>query len=173
MKEKIEILQGDITEMDVDAIVNAANTNLVLGGGLAGAIRTKGGASIQKECDKEGPVPLGGAAITTGGNLKARHVIHAASMVLGGTTSSRSLLDSTHNSLKLAEDKGLKTIAFPAIGTGVGGFPIEQCARIMLQETLNFLQHSKSIQQVYFVLYDKPAYETFKKVYNEIGRDNG
>src|SRR5579884_2981427 len=110
---RIQLVQGDITEMDVDAIVNAANNDLVLGAGVAGAIRRKGGDQIQRECDQIGTIPVGTAAITTGGRLKARWVIHAASMELGGATTAETLRGSTLHSLHLAQKKGLKTIAFP------------------------------------------------------------
>src|ERR1700739_4622919 len=119
--DKIVLLQGDLTEMDTDAIVNAANNDLQLGGGVAGAIRRGGGPQIQKECDEIGPVPVGGAAITSGGNLKARYVIHAASMQLGGRTTAQSLRSSTAHALRIASQKEVKTIAFPAIGTGIAG----------------------------------------------------
>src|SRR5271155_6175930 len=132
--DRIKIIEGDLTEMDVDAIVNAANNDLQLGGGVAGAIRRKGGPEIQKECDDVGPVPVGGAAITTGGNLKARYVVHAASMQLGGLTSAQSLRSSTAHALRIAAQKELKTIAFPAVGTGIAGFPMRECAEIMLRE---------------------------------------
>jgi O-acetyl-ADP-ribose deacetylase (regulator of RNase III) len=125
--DRIHIVEGDLTEMDVDAIVNAANNDLQLGGGVAGAIRRKGGPEIQKECDEIGQVPVGGAALTTGGKLKARYVIHAASMQLGGKASAHSLRSSTAHSLRIATQKGLKTIAFPAIGVSV---PISCCAKL-------------------------------------------
>ena len=121
--ERIEIRQGDITEMDTDAIVNAANNDLQLGGGLAGAIRRKGGPRIQAECDEIGTIPVGGAAITSGGNLKARHVIHAASMQLGGGTSAQSLRSSTAHALRIAAQNRLKSVAFPAVGAGIGAQP--------------------------------------------------
>src|ERR1700722_10040573 len=121
--DRIEIRQGDLTDMDCDAIVNAANNDLQLGGGVAGAIRRKGGRRIQDECDEIGAIPVGGAAITSGGDLKARYVIHAASMQLGGATSAQALRTSTAHSLRIAAQKSLKTMAFPAIGTGIGGFP--------------------------------------------------
>src|ERR1700733_3530966 len=126
--EHVEILQGDLTEMDADAIVNAANNDLQLGGGVAGAIRRKGGPRIQEECAEIGTIPVGGAAITSGGNLKARHVIHAASMQLGGQTTPHALRSSTAHSLRIAAQQGLKTIAFPAVGTGIAGFPLRECA---------------------------------------------
>ncbi len=132
--ERIEIRQGDLTEMDADAIVNAANNDLKLGGGAAGAIRRKGGPAIQAECDAIGTIPLGGAAITSGGKLKARYVIHAASMELGGRTSAASLRSSTAHALRIAAQNGLKTIAFPAVGTGIARFPVRECAGIMLRE---------------------------------------
>src|SRR5207245_5650501 len=127
----IVLQQSDLTEMDVDAIVNAANNDLQLGGGVAGAIRRKGGESIQRECDAIGSIPVGGAAITSGGKLKARHVIHAASMELGGQTTARALRGSTAHSLRIAAEKGLATIAFPAVGTGIAGLPLHESAAIL------------------------------------------
>ncbi len=124
----IEILQGDLTQQDVDAIVNAANNDLELGGGVAGAIARAGGPQIQAECRRIGPIAVGDAAITGGGNLTARFVIHAASMRLGGRTSAESLRQSTRRSLEIARDKGLTTIAFPAVGTGIAHFPMDECA---------------------------------------------
>ncbi|MCI0403778.1 MAG: macro domain-containing protein, partial [Acidobacteria bacterium] len=132
IEDSIVIEQGDLTEADVDAIVNAANNDLQLGGGVAGAIGRKGGPAIQEECDRIGPIGIGEAAITTGGNLKARYVIHAASMELGGRTTAESLRASTRNSLARAAEKGVKTVAFPAVGTGIAGFPMRDCAEIML-----------------------------------------
>src|ERR1700736_4455312 len=165
---RVEILQGDLTEMDTDAIVNAANNDLQLGGGVAGAIRRSGGLPIQKECDKIGPVPVGGAAITSGGNLKARYVIHAASMQLGGTTSAQSLRSSTAHSLRIAAQKGLKTIAFPAIGTGVAGFPMRECAEIMLREVGKHFEGPTSLEKVYFVLFSADALMAFERALDEM-----
>src|SRR5258708_31352004 len=124
LAEKIKIQQGDLTEMDVDAIVNAANNDLVLGAGVAGAIRRKGGEEIQRECEAIGSIPVGYAAITTGGKLKARFVIHAASMQLGGKTNADSLRHSVTHSLRIANERGLKTIAFPAVATRTARFPL-------------------------------------------------
>ncbi len=166
--EKIVILQGDLTEMDVDAIVNAANNDLQLGGGVAGAIRRKGGESIQRECDEIGSIPVGGAALTSGGRLKARHVIHAASMQLGGRTTARALLSSTAHSLRIAAEKGLKTIAFPAVGTGIAGFPLQDCAEIMLREVVEHLKQPTTLEKVYFVLFDQAARDVFERVWNEM-----
>jgi len=161
--ERIEILEGDLTEMDTDAIVNAANNDLILGGGVAGAIRRKGGDSIQKECDAIGSIPIGGAALTGGGNLKARHVIHAASMEMGGRTTADALRRSTAHALRLASERGLKSIAFPAVGTGIAGFPLAECAKIMLRETCRHLAGETSIEKVCFVLYDGEARESFER----------
>jgi O-acetyl-ADP-ribose deacetylase (regulator of RNase III) len=166
--ERIEIRQGDLTEMDADAIVNAANNELQLGGGVAGAIRRKGGPSIQAECDEIGTIPVGGAAITSGGNLKARHVIHAASMELGGRTSAHSLRSSTAHSLRIAAQNGLKTIAFPAVGTGIAGFPLRECAEIMLREAAKHLEGPTSLEKVYFVLFDQEALSAFEQAFNEL-----
>src|ERR1700758_407614 len=161
--DRIEIRQGDLTEMDVGAIVNAANNDLHLGGGVAGAIRRKGGPQIQAECNEIGTIPVGGAAITSGGNLKARYVIHAASMQLGGRTTAHDLRASTAHSLRIAAQKGLKTIAFPAIGTGIAGFPLSECADIMLREVADHLKRPTSVETIYFVLYDAKALAAFER----------
>lgn len=166
--EKIILVQGDLTEMDVDAIVNAANNDLQLGGGVAGAIRRKGGDSIQQGCDAIGSVPIGGAAITTAGNLRARFVIHAASMQLGGETTARALRSSTAHALRIAAEKNLHTIAFPAVGTGIAGFPLAECAPIMLHEVAQHLKAGTSLEKIYFVLFDARALETFEKVFREM-----
>ena len=163
-KTRISLQQGDITDAEVDAVVNAANTQLQLGAGVAGAIRRKGGPTIQQECDAIGPVPLGEAALTRGGQLKASYVIHAASMHLGGLTSEKSLRDATLNSLKRATEKQLTSIAFPAIGTGIAGFPLDRCAAIMLEEVHKHLSGPTSLQQVSFVLFDAPALRSFQQV---------
>jgi O-acetyl-ADP-ribose deacetylase len=169
LNSRIVIQQGDITEMDVDAVVNAANNDLILGAGVAGAIRRKGGESIQDECNSIGTIPVGYAAITGGGNLKARHVVHAASMSLRGIrTTEKSLRTSTAHSLRLAAERGLKTIAFPAIGTGVSGFPVEQCAEIMLREAAEHLDGETSIETVYFVLFDANTQEVFARTWKRL-----
>jgi O-acetyl-ADP-ribose deacetylase (regulator of RNase III) len=168
LADKIELLQGDLTEMAVDAIVNAANNDLQLGGGVAGAIRRKGGESIQRECNEIGAVPLGGAAITGGGNLKAKRVIHAASMKLGGMTMARNLRNSTIHSLRIAAEQKLKTVAFPAVGTGIAGFPMRECAEIMLDEVVKHLKGPTSIEKVYFVLFDPPSLREFQEVWEEM-----
>ena len=168
IEDKIVIEQGDLTEADVDAIVNAANNDLQLGGGVAGAIRRKGGPAIQEECNRIGPIAIGEAAITTGGKLKARYVIHAASMQLGGHTTAESLRASTRNSLARAAEKGLKAIAFPAVGTGIAGFPMRECAEIMLDEAVRHLRANTSVEKVRFVLFDHAARAVFEQVWNEM-----
>ncbi len=165
MSARIYFTKGDITEAEVDAVVNAANNDLQLGAGVAGAIRTKGGPRIQEECDRIGPVRLGETAVTTAGNLKAYYVIHAASMQLGGRTTAESLRNSTRNSLLRAEEKGFKTIAFPAIGTGIAGFPMQDCAEIMIGEVLEHLKSRTSLEKIYFVLFDDAALKTFEGTY--------
>ena len=159
--DRIEILQGDLTEMDVDAIVNAANNDLILGGGVAGAIDLRGGIEIQKECDKIGSIPLGSAVLTSGGNLKTKYVIHAASMELGGRTSAATLRSSTAHAFRIAAQKGLRSIAFPAVGTGIAQFPVRECADIMLREAAKHFEQPTPIEKVYFVLFDQAATATF------------
>ena len=166
--DKVVLQQGDLTEMDTDAIVNAANNDLKLGGGLAGVIRRKAGDSIQRECNEIGTIPLGGAAITSAGKLKARHIIHAASMQLGGLTTRHALRASTAHSLRIAAEKGLRTVAFPAIGTGIGGFPLSECAAIMLKEAVEHLKTPTTLEKIYFVLFDKTALNAFEKELSEM-----
>jgi O-acetyl-ADP-ribose deacetylase len=160
----IVLRQGDITESRVDAIVNAANNDLILGAGVAGAIRRKGGPTIQQECDRIGTVPLGEAAITGGGQLAARHVIHAASMSLGTRTTEEHLRAATRNSLQRAEEQQLESIAFPAIGTGVAGFPVERCAEVMLAVIRDHLNGPTSLKRVELVLFDQATLEEFERV---------
>ena len=162
------IQQGDLTDMDTDAIVNAANNDLQLGGGVAGAIRRKGGDEIQRECDEIGSIPVGYAAITGGGKLAARHVIHAASMQLGGQTTAANLGTSVAHSLRIAAERGLKTIAFPAVGTGIASFPIEECAKVMLHEAAQHLKTETSIEKIYFVLFDDRACDVFQRALNRL-----
>jgi len=159
----LELTEGDITEMDTDAIVNAANAQLILGGGVAGAIRTKGGSSIQAECDKIGGTFVGGAAITTGGHLKARHVIHAVGPRLGEGNEQEKLKNATLNTLKLADENNLKSIAFPAISTGIFGFPIDRCAEIMLSATIAYLKGDTGLERVVFCLFGRDSYDVFAR----------
>ncbi len=175
-KAIIEIWEGDITQLEVDAIVNAANTKLWLGTGVAGAIRTRGGPIIQKQCNeilqkypiKE--IPLGEAAITSGGELKAKWVIHAASMGSGVLTTSISLEDSTKSSLLRVEEKQIKSMAFPAIGTGVAGFSMRECANIMLRAVSHHMRYfeNSSLKRVVFALFDRESTIIFEKVLSGI-----
>jgi len=172
LSERIQIQQGDLTEMDVDAIVNAANNDLILGAGVAGAIHRKGGEQIQRECNEIGSIPVGYAAITGGGKLKARYVIHAASMGLGGVrTTAKTLRTSTAHSLRLAAERNLKTIAFPAIGTGVSGFPMNECAQIMLEEAVRHLRGETSLETVYFILFDSASRDIFQATWQKMQKD--
>jgi O-acetyl-ADP-ribose deacetylase (regulator of RNase III) len=155
--------QGDITEAQVDAVVNAANNHLWMGAGVAGAIKRKGGEKIETEAVKKGPIPIGEAVITGAGRLKAKHVIHAAVMGQDLRTDEKKIRDSTLNSLKRAEELKLESIAFPALGTGVGGFPMDRCAQLMLEEAREFLKGSDHLKKVIFVLFDKNGYETFER----------
>jgi O-acetyl-ADP-ribose deacetylase (regulator of RNase III) len=150
----IHVEQGDLTTYRTDAIVNAANNDLILGGGLAGAISRAGGPEIQAECTAHGPIAVGQAAITTAGDLPARYVIHQASMSLGGRTTAESLRQSTKAALDLADSKGLKTVAFPATGTGIAGFDMRKCAEIMLEAISHHLAGQTTLTDVYVVLVD-------------------
>lgn len=163
---RIHIEEGDLTRAPVDAIVNAANTQLLLGSGVAGAIRDGGGPAIQAECDAHGPVPLGGAALTGAGTLAARHVIHAAGMELGGSVDEQSLRACTRRSLELAREHGLSSLAFPAIGTGVGGFSLQRCAEVMLDEVSQHLESGTTLEEIHFVLFGEPAYRMFEQVHD-------
>lgn len=159
----IRLLQGDLTELSVDAIVNAANAQLILGGGVAGAIRTKGGPIIQEECNRIGGTFVGGAVITGGGNLKARHVVHAVGPRQGEGDEDAKLRNATWNSLLRASEKGLTSIAFPAISTGIFGFPKDRCAQIMLTAVGEFLgQEATSLQEVLFCLWSREDLEVFE-----------
>jgi O-acetyl-ADP-ribose deacetylase (regulator of RNase III) len=167
--KQLVLVQGDITEMDTDAIVNAANKNLILGAGVAGAIRTKGGATIQEECNRIGGAPVGGAAITTGGDLKASYVIHAVGPRMGEGDEDRKLADATRNSLKLANEKGLASITFPAISTGIFGFPKNRCARIMLTTVAETLKkEDTSLEEVAFCLWGEETLEVFQNQAEEM-----
>jgi O-acetyl-ADP-ribose deacetylase (regulator of RNase III) len=171
--EKIlKLVKGDITDLDVDCIVNAANSYLKLGGGVAGAIRRKGGPQIQKECDeiisKQGEIPSGEAVITTGGNLKARYVIHAIGPIYGEGDEEEKLKNATESSLKLADKHGVRSIAFPAISTGVFGFPKKRCAEIMLTAAIQYINRKTSLNQIVFCLFDEETFSIFKETLEQI-----
>jgi O-acetyl-ADP-ribose deacetylase (regulator of RNase III) len=157
----LELREGDITEMDTDAIVNAANAQLVLGGGVAGAIRRKGGPRIQEECDRIGGTFVGGAVITTGGKLKAKHVIHAVGPRMGEGDEDEKLRNATLNSLKCADEHRLRSIAFPAISTGIFGFPIHRCAEIMLATAVEYLRGATGLERVVFCLFGQDSFDVF------------
>jgi len=159
---RVTLCEGDITLQTVDAIVNAANTALVLGSGVAGAIREKGGPSIQAECDAIGPIPLGGAAVTSSGALPARHVIHAAVMEPGGVASEDSIRRSARRSLELAAELGCRSVALPALGAGVGGFGAQRCAELLFEEARAHLRGPTSLEEIRFVLFGEPMYRVFE-----------
>ncbi len=160
---QLELAESDITELDVDAIVNAANEELKLGSGVAGAIREKGGPSIQEECDRIGGTPVGTAVLSGGGDLKARHVIHAVGPRMGEGDEDRKLQSAIRSSLALADRHGLKSIALPAISTGVFGFPMDRCARILLTEIYRYLQGGTKIERVVVSLRGDDTFEIFKR----------
>jgi O-acetyl-ADP-ribose deacetylase (regulator of RNase III) len=165
---RIVIIAGDLVEQDVDAIVNAANNDLQLGGGVAGAIRSRGGPAIQRECDAHGPVKVGEAALTGGGELPARHVIHAASMALGEGTTAAALESSMNHAFQLARRIGVKTIGIPAVGTGIAGFPIDQCAVVMARSLASALADGWAPDEVRFVLFGEGARRAFQAAFQEV-----
>jgi len=162
----IKIVLGDITDLDTDVIVNAANAQLILGGGVAGAIRRKGGQKIQEECNEIGGTFVGGAVITTGGNLKTKHIIHAVGPRMGEGDEDTKLTNAVLNSLRLMDEHGLKTISFPAISTGIFGYPIDRCAKLLISTTKKYLVGETQIKEVIFCLYSNPDYEVFRKELN-------
>jgi len=172
---RIVLLEGDITTEEVDAVVNAANSALQLGAGVAGAIREKGGPTIQRECDRHGPIAVGEAALTGAGELPARYVIHAASMAPGGQASEQSVRSSFRHALALARQHGLRSLAVPAIGAGIAGFPLQRCAEVLLEEarahlaggaegTANEPAGENSLEEIRFVLLGEPAFRLFEMV---------
>jgi len=164
VKGRIVLREGDITVEEVDAIVNAANSALRLGAGVAGAIREKGGPSIQEECDRKGPIEVGDAAVTGAGDLPARYVIHAAGMPPGGEASEQSVRGSVRRSLELAKEKGCRTIAIPAVGAGIAGFSLQRCAEVLFEEAKRHLEGDTTLEEIRFVLFGEPAYRVFESV---------
>lgn len=166
---EIKIIQADITDLEVDAIVNAANNKLVMGGGVAGVIKKKGGRVIEAEAVKLGPIKIGGAVATTAGKLAAKYVIHAATMAMPDgqagifETDEIKIRDAAYNALKLCEELSINSVAFPALGCGVGGFSYLACAKIMSQEALKHLRKHTCLKEIIFCLYDRKAYEVFNK----------
>jgi O-acetyl-ADP-ribose deacetylase (regulator of RNase III) len=168
---RVEILQADITTLPVDAIVNAANEALAPGGGVCGAIHAKAGSQLAAECRSLGGCPTGQAKITRGYNLPAKHVIHAVGPVWhgGGRGEDELLAGCYRSSLALAEEHGLKSIAFPAISTGIFGFPVERAARIALQEMTDFLKMVKSVERVLAVCYSASDLTVYRAAAAELG----
>ncbi len=156
------LTEGDITEIEVEAIVNPANEKLVLGGGVAGAIRSRGGPKIQEECNRLGGTKVGNAVITTGGDLFADYVIHAVGPRMGEGEEDRKLRDATLNSLLVAESRGIKSIAFPAISTGIFGYPVDRCAKIMTTVCIEYLKRPTKIKEVHICLWGRDNFEVFR-----------
>ena len=170
-QKRLRLIEENIVLLDVDAVVNAANKNLQLGGGVAGAIRNSGGPSIQEECSEIGPINVGEAALTRAGNLKAKYVIHAVGPIQGEGNEEEKLRNATLNSLRIAMEKEIESIAFPAISTGIFGFPLKKCSEIMIQTAINFLKEKKHIypKDVIFCLFGKEAFDLFTETLNQFG----
>lgn len=161
---EIEVRQADITKLEVDAIANAANTDLQHGGGVAGAISRAGGPSVQRESDERAPIGLGAAVETGAGEMPARWVIHAATMELGGPTSEEIIRRATASTLRRADELGARSLALVAFGTGVGGFPVDEAARIEVEELRRHLAKSSSgLQRVVFAVHGEAAREAFER----------
>ncbi|MCA9483003.1 MAG: macro domain-containing protein [Nitrospina sp.] len=169
----IELDQGDITESDTTAIVNAANSQLQLGAGVAGAIRSRGGPSIQEQCDAIGHCPVGDAVVTGAGALKTRFVIHAVGPRQGEGNEEEKLKNATLNSLRRADESGIESITFPAISTGVFGFPVEACARIMLGAAMEYLKADTGLTRVRFCLFDSNTFQVFRNELERVGLSAG
>ncbi len=161
----LALVLGDITKEETDAIVNAANSGLKGGGGVDGAIHRAGGPSIMEECRKIGYCPTGQAVVTTGGNLKANHIIHTVGPVYkGGTKGEANLLKSAYlESLKQAVKKDAKSVSFPAISAGIYGYPLNEAAHIAIKTTIDYLKENKGIELVRFVLFDEKIYNIFSE----------
>jgi O-acetyl-ADP-ribose deacetylase (regulator of RNase III) len=159
---EIEVQQADITKLEVDAIANAANTQLRHGGGVAGAISRAGGPAVQAESDERAPIGLGEAVETTAGEMPSKWVIHAATMELGGPTSSEIIRNATASTLAKADELGAKSLALVAFGTGVGGFPLEEAARIEVEETRRHLDEGSGLERVVFAVHGEDAESAFK-----------
>ncbi|MFB0566169.1 MAG: macro domain-containing protein [Candidatus Aminicenantaceae bacterium] len=168
--KKLKLVEGNIVLLDVEAVVNAANKNLILGGGVAGAIRQFGGPTIQEECNKIGPIEVGEAALTGGGNLKAKYVIHAAGPVYGEGDEDEKLRMATLNSLRIAREKTINSIAFPAISAGIFGFPIKRCSEIMIKVATDYLREKDNEypKEIIFCLYGQEAYSVFQDTLEEL-----
>ena len=166
---EIEVVEGDITKLELDAITNAANTDLRHGGGVAGAISRAGGPSIQAESDGLAPIELGTAVATGGGDLPARWVIHAATMHLGGPTSAEAIRAATASALRVADELGAGSLGLVAFGTGVGGFPLEDAARIEVDEVRRHLDGETGLERVVFCVFGGPARAAFERAVGASG----
>jgi O-acetyl-ADP-ribose deacetylase (regulator of RNase III) len=164
---EIEVQQTDITKLEVDAIANAANTQLRHGGGVAGAISRAGGPSIQAESDERAPVGLGEAVETTAGEMPSRWVIHAATMELGGPTSAEIIRRATASTLAKDDELGARSLALVAFGTGVGGFPLDDAARIEIEEVRRHLERGSGLERVVFALHGEDAEDAFRSAMSE------
>ncbi len=160
---QLELVEGDITDLEVDAIVNAANEDLKLGSGVAGAILRKGGEAIQDECNRIGHTPVGTAVMTGAGNLKAKQVLHAVGPRLGEGDEDRKLASAVRSALALADRNGLRSIAIPAISTGVFGFPVDRCARILLTEVHRYIQGGTKLEKVVICLFGEDNFNVFRR----------
>jgi O-acetyl-ADP-ribose deacetylase len=159
MGVELEVLQADVTKLEVDAIANAANTQLMHGGGVAGAIRRAGGPAVQSESEDKAPIALGEAVETTAGDMPARYVIHAATMELGGPTSGEVIARATESTLAKADELGCRSLALVAFGTGVGGFPLDEAARIMVDAARS--HEPASLERVVFAVHGAEAEAAF------------
>ena len=162
---ELEVVEGDITELDVDALANAANNELWMGAGVAGAIKRAGGAEIEQEAVAQAPIAVGQAIATGAGNLKAKHVVHAAVMGQDLQTSAELISQATRRTLEVADDLGAQTLAMPAFGTGVGGFPIERCAELMVTEARAF--EPENLERVVFAVFGHDAESAFRAAVGE------
>jgi len=168
--KKLRLVQGDITARDVDAIVNAANSHLQHGGGVAGAIVRKGGQVIQDESDRIGYTPVGTAVITGAGKLPAKFVIHTVGPRMGEGDEGNKLQNAVKSTLTLATQKGLKSVSMPAISSGIFGFPKDRCAKILVGESANFLKSNPktSLEVIEFCVYDDNTMEHFKREFEKL-----
>jgi O-acetyl-ADP-ribose deacetylase (regulator of RNase III) len=158
---ELEVVEGDISQLDVDAIANAANNQLWMGAGVAGAIKRVGGSVIESEAMAQGPVEVGDVVVTGGGNLKAKNVIHGAVMGQDLRTSSELVARTTRRVLEAADELGARSVGLPAFGTGVGGFPLAECAEIMVREAGSF--EPRNLERVVFAVFGDEAEEAFQR----------
>jgi O-acetyl-ADP-ribose deacetylase (regulator of RNase III) len=162
---QIEVVEGDITALEVDAVANAANNHLWMGAGVAGAIKRAGGEEIEREAVALGPIEVGEAVATTGGRLKARYVIHGAVMAQDLRTSADLVARTTRRVLEVADEIGSRSVALPAFGTGIGGFPLDDCAAIMVRETRSY--EPQNLERVVFAVFGDEAEEAFRRSLDE------